>query len=212
MSSVLLGLDDPTAARELTHLLEGAGYSVGWVGALAVAGFVGYRFGQPEPTDVVPAQHFAHASKWTSDTGLNLAPAISHNGKRVAYASDREGNGGLAIWTRPIDSGKAVRLTRGEFNETDPDFSPDDRLIAYRTEQNGGGIYVQPVDGGGPPKLIAMHGRKPRFSPDGKWIAYFTQSGSDDPRRRLGPRIPPPRRLLVRLPRYASAKCVGRPT
>jgi CheY-like chemotaxis protein len=36
VSSVLLGIDDPSAARELTHTLEAAGYSVGWVGALDI--------------------------------------------------------------------------------------------------------------------------------------------------------------------------------
>jgi hypothetical protein len=39
-------------------------------------------------------------------------PAISHSGKLVAYASDREGSGGLAIWTQPFNSEKATRLTR----------------------------------------------------------------------------------------------------
>ena len=86
----------------------------GWIGALAVAAFVGYRVSRPEASnDVDPPQHFAPATKWTSDTNLNLAPAISHSGKLAAYASDREGNGGLAIWTRPIDSGNPVRLTSG---------------------------------------------------------------------------------------------------
>ncbi len=153
----------------------------GWIGAVAVAASVGYRFWKPEVVKpVVPLLHFAPVSQWTSDQGFNLAPAISRDGKLVAYASDREGNGSLAIWMRPFDSGKPVRLTSGEFNEGDPDFSPDNRSIVYRSERDGGGIYVQPTAPGGPPKLVAKSGWRPKFSPDGKWIAYFTLSGSED--------------------------------
>jgi len=153
----------------------------GWIVALAVAGVVGYRYTRPEANpDIAPVPTFAPVSQWTSDSGLNLAPAISPDGKLVAYASDREGNASLAIWTRRFDSGKPVRLTAGEFNETDPDFSPDGRLIAYRSERDGGGIYLSPVGGGGQPKLIAKAGSKPRFSPDGKWIAFFTVNASDE--------------------------------
>jgi Tol biopolymer transport system component len=153
----------------------------GWIGAVALAGAVGYCFWKPEAVKpVVPVLHFAPVSQWTSDSGFNLAPAISNDGKLVAYASDRDGSGGLAIWIRPFDSGKPLRLTSGEFNETDPDFSPDGRLIAYRSERDGGGVYIQSTASGAAPKLAAKNGWKPRFSPDGKWIAYFTLSASED--------------------------------
>ena len=87
---------------------------------------------------------------------------------------------------RPFDSGKPVRLTTGEFNETDPDLSADGRLIAYRSEREGGGVYVQPIAGSGPAQLVAKSGRKPRFSPDGKSIAFFTVSGPADVNASMG--------------------------
>jgi Tol biopolymer transport system component len=159
----------------------------GWIGALVVAGALGYRFWKPEEVKpVVVVQHFPPASQWTSGQGFNLAPVFSRDGKLVAYSSDREGNGSLAIWMRPFDSDKPVRLTSGDFNETDPDFSPDGRLIAYRSERDGGGIYVQPTTPGARPKLVVPYGWKPRFSPDGKWIAFFNLSGSDDMSASLG--------------------------
>jgi Tol biopolymer transport system component len=159
----------------------------GWIGALAVAGAVGYRFWKPDTAKTLtPAQHFAPAAQWTREPGFNLAPAISHDGKLAAYTSDREGSGNLAIWTRPVGAGNPVRLTSGDFNDADPDFSPDDRLIAYRSERDGGGIYILPVAGGVPPKLVAKNGWRPRFSPDGKWIAFFRQSGADEAGARFG--------------------------
>ncbi len=153
----------------------------GWIGALAVAAVVGYRFWKPEGAKpVVPVLHFAPVSEFPSGPGFNLSPAISRDGKLVAYASDREGNGSLAIWMRPFNSGKTQRLTSGEFNDNDPDFSPDARMIAYRSERDGGGIYVQSTALGSTPKLLAKNGWKPKFSPDGKWIAFFRLNASDD--------------------------------
>ena len=114
------------------------------------------------------------ASPWTTDPGLSITPTFSHDGKLVAYASDREGPGNFAIWLRPYRSGAPRRLTNQEFDATDPDFSPDDSRIAYRCERDGGGIYILPVSGAGPPRLLAKGGLRPRFSPDGKWVAYYT--------------------------------------
>ena len=177
---------DPVPTDKIFPLWESI-LKFGWIGALVVAGAVGFRFWKPEVVKpVVPVLHFAPASQWSSESGFNLGPAMSRDGKLVAYASDRQGNGSLQIWMRPFDSDKPVRLTDGEFNETDPDFSPDGRMIAYRSERDGGGVYVHPTSPGGTPTLIAKAGWKPKFSPDGKWIAFFTLTGSEDVSATLG--------------------------
>src|SRR5579859_5358404 len=108
---------DPVPSNKLFPMWESI-LRFGWIGAVAVAVAVGYRFWKPEVVKpVVPVLHFAPASQWSSESGFNLGPAISRDGKLVAYASDRLGNGTLAIWMRPFDSDKPVRLTDGEFNE-----------------------------------------------------------------------------------------------
>ena len=92
----------------------------------------------------------------------------------MAYASDRgapsgsEGN--LDIWVQQIGGGEPIRLTRDPANEREPAFSPDDTRIAFRSEREGGGIYVIPALGGSA-RRIAPDGRRPQFSPDGNWIA-----------------------------------------
>src|SRR5262249_51797789 len=58
-------------------------------------------------------------------------------------------------------------------DDSTPDFSPDSSQVIFRSERNGGGIYVVPALGG-PARLIAAGGRGPRFSPDGSRIAYWT--------------------------------------
>jgi len=112
----------------------------------------------------------------TRDTGLTINPALSPDGKLLAYASDRSGKGNLDIWVRQVGGGDPMALTQDPADEREPAFSPDGTLIAFRSGKEGGGIYVVSALGG-TPRLVApaREPQRPRFSPDGSQIAY----GSD---------------------------------
>ena len=112
----------------------------------------------------------------TADNGLTDYPAISKDGKFVAFASDRGGKENLNIWLQQIGGGEPIQLTNDPSDETDPAFSPDGTRIAFRSEKNGGGIYVVPALGGDA-VFLAAAGRNPRFSPDGKSVAYWVGRG-----------------------------------
>ena len=107
----------------------------------------------------------------TSDVGWTDYPAVSLDGRTLAYSSDRSGEGNLDIWVQQIQDGSPVRLTRDAADEVDPSFSSDGSRIAYQSSRLGGGIYVIPTLGG-EERLLAARGFSPRFSPDGRWIAY----------------------------------------
>lgn len=106
-----------------------------------------------------------------ADTGL---PALSPDGKLVAYHSDRAQPGKYDIWVQQTAGGPAIRLTKEGVNWS-PAFSADGSKIyfvcAVKTEN-----ICQISALGGEVRLIAADGRSPSVSPDGRSIAYFSSS------------------------------------
>jgi Tol biopolymer transport system component len=109
----------------------------------------------------------------TSDSGLTFQPALSADGKLLAYSSDRSGRGDLDIWLQQVPGGVPVRLTDNPADDIEPAFSPDGTMVAYRAEGNASGVYIVPSLGG-KSTLLAEGGYRPRFSPDGARVAYWT--------------------------------------
>jgi Tol biopolymer transport system component/DNA-binding winged helix-turn-helix (wHTH) protein len=142
------------------------------IAAMLVVGMVVWFFAHRAKQDAILEQI-------TRDRGLATDPALSPDGKLLAYASDREAQN-LNIWVRQlVEGGNAIRLTHDPSDSHQPSFSPDGSRIVYRSERDGGGVYLIPTIGGEPVRL-APGGRGPRFSPDGKWVAYWvgTETGS----------------------------------
>ena len=143
-------------------------------GVLLVAVTVGItlwfaRSSPPSPT--------LKLTRLTSDLGLTYQPALSSDGKLIAYASDRSGDGNLDIWVKQVAGGEPARLTRHEADDRQPVLSPDGSKVAFRSERDGGGIYVISTLGGAE-RLIARQGKRPQFSPDGSQIAYSVSTSS----------------------------------
>ena len=140
-----------------------------WALALAIliaagAGFVWWR-GRPGMSSAA-----LQLTRVTADAGWTTDPALSPDGKLLAYASDRATGENFDIWLQHSASGEPVRLTNWDSDETEPDFSPDGSRIVFRSNRQRGGMYVMAVLGG-EPQLVAPTGFRPRFSPDGNWIA-----------------------------------------
>lgn len=111
-------------------------------------------------------------TRLTSDAGLTAYSALSADGKLLAYASDRASSGNLDIWVQQVGGGAPIRLTHNDADDVEPSFSPDGTRVVFRSERDGGGVYMI-ASLGGLEQRIADRGRNPRYSPDGKWIAYW---------------------------------------
>ena len=111
----------------------------------------------------------------TRDEGISAFPTMSHDGKLVAYSSDRAGDKNLDIWLQYVAGGEPIALTRHTVDDTYANFSPDGTQLVF--ERQFDGIYVIPSLGGSE-RLLAKDGQKPRYSPDGKWVAYHSTQGT----------------------------------
>jgi Tol biopolymer transport system component len=141
------------------------------LGAIAGTGLLLYRTVRPQGV----ALSSGRMEQITFDAGFTSMPALSRDGRMLAYASDRAGRGDLDIWVQQTAGGAPLRLTDDPMDDQTPAFSPDGSQIVFRSERDGGGLYLIAALGGNA-RRIAADGRSPRFSPDGKQIAYWTGS------------------------------------
>jgi eukaryotic-like serine/threonine-protein kinase len=171
-------LKDPDSPPEQVHQKRAARWLIPVLGvaAGAIVTAAAFRFFRsPAAPALEPVYRML-----TATSGLNDYPALSKDGRLIAFSSDRGGPGNngdnLDIWLQQIGAREPIRLTTDPADETDPAFSPDGTRIAFRSEKDGGGIYIVPTLGGDP-MLLVPGGRNPRFSPDGRWLAYWTGRG-----------------------------------
>lgn len=130
-----------------------------------------------EPSTVVRRPTIEQVTK---DPGLTTSPAVSRDGKWLAFTSDREKEGALSLWVSRLPGGVPRRISPLGWETSQPDFSPDGQSVVFRSASDGA-IYIIPSVGGAPRKA-AMSGWRPRYSPDGKWIAYYDTTSVEHPR------------------------------
>ena len=97
--------------------------------ALLIAGLAGAGWLAWRSQRQTPAAPPVVLTRLTMDAGLTFDPMLSADGRFVAFASDRAGEGSLDIWIRHVASGSAVRLSRTERTICEPAFSPDGSQI-----------------------------------------------------------------------------------
>lgn len=119
----------------------------------------------------------------TKDLGTSADPALSADGALLAFASDREG-GNIDIWVQHTSGGEPLRITEHPAADFHPTFSPTGDSIVFRSNRDGGGLYLVPSLGGSPRRLTDF-GNFPTFSPDGRWISFSTITTDSDNRRRI---------------------------
>lgn len=112
-------------------------------------------------------------SPLTSETDLSADPSLSHDGKMIAYESDRGEPGNLDVWIQKLPNGTPRRITTDPAEDDDTNLSSDGTQVVFHSDRNGGGIYIANTNGG-PERLLVPFGHRPKFSPDGKTIVFWT--------------------------------------
>lgn len=100
-------------------------------------------------------------------------PAVSPDGRTIAFASERDGN--LELYVANAATGRVLRLTKNRIDDRAPAWSPDGRLLAWQTGKPGAhDIAVMAADGsrkrrlaGGPADDV-----EPAWSPDGRRVVF----------------------------------------
>ena len=162
------GKSDPRKARRPWRWM-----TTGLTAALIVAAgaWFGYRWIFLTSTTARPDVVF---ERITDAIGLEDAPAISPDGKSIAYVASAGGR--QHIWVRLLAGGKHIKITEADLDHEEPRWAPDSNSILYftrsQTEDPHGTLWGVPALGGQPrPIAKALGGGD--ISHDGQRIAAF---------------------------------------
>ncbi|HEV8496436.1 MAG TPA: hypothetical protein VGQ56_06230, partial [Gemmatimonadaceae bacterium] len=141
----------------------------------------------------VPATGGA-ATPLTTHTANDYAPVWSHDGKQIAFASDRYGN--YDIYVISADGGEAKRLTFHSANEIPYTFTADDKNIIFGAARQDAAsnrqfpsgalpeLYQVAAGGGRPIQILTTPAENVQTSRDGQYLIYEDRKGQENPWRK----------------------------
>ncbi len=117
----------------------------------------------------------ARARRTVASTRDDESPAVSPDGRKLAFASDRSGF--TEVWVSDIDGSDPTQLTFLEHLAGSPSWSPEGKSILFDSRSEGNAhLFSISASGGPPTKISAEDGVLPLASQDGKWIYYSSRS------------------------------------
>jgi len=113
----------------------------------------------------------------TDQPGVEATPSLSPDGKSVVYAKSTGAD--TALYLLRVGSRNAVRLSGDAIaHDMQPVFSPDGERIAFRSDREGGGVFLMTASGESVTRLTDF-GFNPSWSPDGAEITVSPQAFLD---------------------------------
>jgi Tol biopolymer transport system component len=139
-----------------------------------------HRPATPDGRSIAPPRLDIHRASsdeinLSSNPAADYHPAWSPDGSKIAFQTDRTGNG-VEVFVMNADGSSPVNLTNdpGSFNAR-PAWSPDGARIAFTSGRDGNlEIYVMNADGSGQTRLTndPELDSYPVWSPDGGFIGF----------------------------------------
>ncbi|MCC6724225.1 MAG: PD40 domain-containing protein, partial [Saprospiraceae bacterium] len=130
------------------------------------------------------------ATLLTTHDAYDFAPVWSHDGQKIAFASDRYGN--MDVFVISANGGTATRLTYHSSGEIPTDFSIDNQSVIFGSSQLDAStnqqfpsgalpeLYQIPVAGGRPTQVLTTPAEAARFNATGSVLVYHDQKGYED--------------------------------
>ncbi|MGZ3854600.1 MAG: S41 family peptidase, partial [Flavisolibacter sp.] len=131
----------------------------------------------------------------TLHEAYDFMPVWSHDGKWIAFASDRYGN--FDVFVMPSTGGEAKRLTYNSAPDFPYDFSVDDKKVLFGTNRNDvytsarfplrnifQKLYEVPVTGGRSVMVLSAGSEFAHFNKSGDKIIFQDRKGYEDPYRK----------------------------
>ena len=196
--------DEQAVAQPAPH--KRAQSLAGWIGAGWIGGFAAgaaivaalawwiTRSSQPA---------MMHFSAVTSFAGVQAQPALSPDGRSVAFISNRDGH--YNVYVGLVRGGELVQITHDSALKVRPSWSPDGSTLAYAQLNDFGTLDIWEVSAlGGAPRKVVLNAVDPTWTPDGRALIYLniadgqiwtSGAGGEDPRV-----------LVHTLPQYMGAE------
>src|SRR5699024_3256666 len=118
-------------------------------------------------------------------------PVWSHDGKTIAYSSDRYGN--FDVYTMPAEGGESTRITYHSADDYAYDFTPDNTQLLIGSNREAPAksvrfpgiryfrnLYTVSVDGGRLKLVTAAGAENAHYNKDGSKIIFQNKKGYED--------------------------------
>jgi Tol biopolymer transport system component len=131
----------------------------------------------PTTALAAPASELITAAQSKGDLSW---PAVSPDGKTVAFVSDATGAGDIQLWDRGTNTVKPALTAGSPFSEMAPRFNPDNATLAYTRKNQGGEDLFTAAGGTSTPRVGGERDQSRPIWTNGTTMVFFTNERGDD--------------------------------